>query len=75
MWFNCLCTPITGSVCKHTKKAHAGIRLNRCNLTSRIRSMIDECETRRDALLLFPMIKASIKIPHDMSYLKGKAKS
>ena len=66
--------PISGSVCRHTKKVHAGIRLNGRNLTSHVRSMIDERETSRESLLLFPMMQVSIKIPHDMSYGKGTAK-
>ena len=66
--------PISGSVCRHTKKVHAGIRLDGCNLTSHVRAMIDERESSREARLLFEMMQVSIKIPHDMSYGKGTTK-
>ena len=64
---------ISGSLCRHTKKVHAGITLNGHNLTSHAPSMIDECDTSREARLLFSMMQVSIQKPHDMSYGKGTA--
>ena len=65
--------PITGLICRHTKKAHVGIRLDRRNLTSQIRETIDEGKIRPE-VLLFPMWQMIAKIPRDMSSGKGTAK-
>ena len=71
-----LVVPITGSVCRRTKKLHASIRvtirLHGQNLASHIREMIHEGERRRE-VVPFAMLQMSIKIPHDMSYGKGTA--
>ena len=34
--------PLSGTVCRHTKKVHAGIRLDGRSLTRQVWSMIDE---------------------------------
>ena len=66
--------PISGTVCGHTKKVHAGIRLDGRNLTRQVWSMIDDRESSREARRPLQVMEVSIKIPHDMLYRKGPAK-
>ena len=66
--------PITCTVCRHTKKIHAGMRLRRSNLTRQVWSMIDARGTSREARRALQVMEVTNEIPHDMRYRKGAAK-
>ena len=63
--------PSSGTVCGHTKKVHAGIRVDGRNLTRQVLSMIDERESSCEARRQLRVIEVSIEIPHDMRYWQG----
>ena len=66
--------PISGTVCGHIKKVHAGIRLDGGNFTGQVWSMIDGRESSRESRPPLQLMEVSIEVPHDMRYRKGHAK-
>ena len=66
--------PFSGTVCGHTKKVHAEMRLDGTNLARQVWSMINARESSREAGRPLQVMEVSIQIPHDMRYSKGAAK-